>query len=39
MTIPAYSNWYPKRHDLTLNVLDTVVFIFIVLVFDDLKHF
>ena len=37
MTMPAYSEWYHKRYDLTLNVLDTVIFIFIV--FDDLKHF
>ena len=39
MTIPAYSRWYPKGYDLILNVLDTVIFKFIVLVFDDLKHF
>ena len=37
MTTPGFSKWYPKRYDLTLNVLDKVVFIFFV--YDDLKHF
>ena len=37
MTIPAYSEWYPKGQVLTLNALDTVIFTFFV--FDDLTHF
>ena len=37
MTIPAYSYGLPSRHVLTLNVLDTIIFLFTV--FDDLKHF
>ena len=37
MTIPAYSKSYPQKHVLTLNVLERVIFISVVI--DDLKHF
>ena len=37
MTIPAYSKSYPKKHVLTLNVSERVIFIFVVI--DDVKHF